>query len=175
MLHMVEQALEHEQTSAPAHCLAMMGRSADRVIYCWQRNPEGFAAVRQDVGNHNAAFDRSATVHSHFRALVRPASAAAAAAAPYVCKNAAGRPGMLYNFCRAGTAHSIRHSVLSGFSQACLMLQAALQLQKEQAEQVAVAMQSFLMDFRQLHIQRRTCLAALQEASQLVPALLVSG
>ena len=62
-----------------------------------------------------------------------------------------------------------------GFSQACLMLQAALQLQKERAEQVAVAMQSFLMDFQQLYMQRRTCLAALQEASQLVPALLVSG
>ena len=45
------------------------------------------------------------------------------------------------------------------------MLQATLQLQKKQAEQVAVAMQSFLMDFRQLYTQRRTCLAALQEAS----------
>ena len=80
MLHMLEQALEHE-TSAPAHCLAMMGRSADRVIDRWHSNPEGLAAVCQDVSNHNAAFDRSATVHSHFRGLVRLASAAAAAAA----------------------------------------------------------------------------------------------
>ena len=56
----------------------MMGRSIDRVIYQWQKIPEGFAATCLGVSDHNAAFDRSATVHSHFGGLVRSALAAAA-------------------------------------------------------------------------------------------------